>query len=47
MNKQKPQERPTQIQLELPDYSQIYYEYMRKKEQEKKPEESVVIIDIY
>ena len=47
MHKQKPQDKPVQIQLELPDYSQMYYEYMKKKEQEKKSEESVVIIDIY
>ena len=47
MNKQKPQERPAQIQLELPDYSQMYYEYMKKKEQEKKIDETVVVIDIY
>ena len=47
MTKQKPQERPAQIQLELPDYSQMYYEYMKKKEQEKKIDETVVVIDIY
>ena len=46
MVKEKPQERPTQIQLELPDYSQMYYEYIKKKE-EKTQEETVVIIDIY
>ena len=45
MGKQK--EQPAQIQLELPDYSQIYYEYMKKKEQEVKPEDTVIIIDIY
>jgi hypothetical protein len=47
MSKQKPQELPTQIQLELPDYSQMYYEYMSKKEQETKPEDTVIVIDIY
>jgi|LakMenE18May11ns_1017448.scaffolds.fasta_scaffold9788658_1 hypothetical protein len=46
MSKQKPQESPVQIQLELPDYSQMYYEYMKKKE-EKTEEETVVIIEIY
>jgi hypothetical protein len=46
MSKQKPQENPVQIQLELPDYSQMYYEYMKKKE-EKTEEETVVIIEIY
>jgi len=46
MRKEKSQESPTQIQLELPDYSQMYYEWMNKKE-EKPEEETVVIIDIY
>jgi hypothetical protein len=45
MSKQK--EQPAQIQLELPDYSKMYYEYMQKKEQENKQEDTVVIIDIY
>ena len=45
----KQQEQPQQIQLELPDYSQAYYEWIRKKHQENKDtkEETVVIIDIY
>lgn len=44
----KDKEQPQQIQLELPDYSQAYYEYMRKKQREEdKKEETVVIIDIY
>jgi hypothetical protein len=47
MKKQKEIEAPAQIQLELPDYSQMYYEYMKKKDQESKPEEAVIIIDIY
>jgi len=47
MNQQKPQERPVQIQLELPDYSAMYYEYMKKKEQETKTEETVIIIENY
>ena len=47
MRKQKPQERPAQIQLELPDYSQMYYEWMKKKEQENKTEENVIIIENY
>ncbi len=45
MGKQK--EQPAQIQLELPDYSRMYYEYMKKKQQETKTEDSVIIIDIY
>jgi hypothetical protein len=44
---QKQKEQPSQIQLELPDYSQIYYEYIKKKEQDTKPEDTVIIIDIY
>lgn len=44
---QKQKEQPAQIQLELPDYSRMYHEYMRKKEQETKQEDNVVIIDIY
>lgn len=42
-------EQPQQIQLELPDYSQAYYEYINKKqkEQEQEKNETVVIIDIY
>jgi hypothetical protein len=41
-------EQPQQIQLELPDYSQAYYEYVRKKrEEEDKNNETIVIIDIY
>ncbi len=47
MSKQKPQESITQIQLELPDYSQMYYEYMKKKEQEAKNEETIIIIENY
>ncbi len=46
-NMQKPviNESPQQIQLELPDYSQAYYEWLKK--QESKEEETVVIIDLY
>jgi hypothetical protein len=48
MNLPKREESQKQIQIELPDYSQAYYEYMqKKKEQESKKEETVVIIDIY
>lgn len=42
-------ELPQQIQLELPDYSQMYWEWTKKKiEEEKnsKNEETVIIIDI-
>jgi hypothetical protein len=45
MDRQK--EQPSQIQLELPDYSKAYYEYLQKKEQENKQEDTVIIIDIY
>lgn len=43
---QKPviSESPQQIQLELPDYSQMYYEWLKKQESK---EETVVIIDLY
>jgi hypothetical protein len=48
MKPPKHKEQPQQIQLELPDYSRAYYEYMQRKQQEnKKQEESIVIIDIY
>lgn len=49
MNLPKKENEPQQIQLELPDYSQMYYEWLRKKEQEKPQtlDETVVIIDIY
>lgn len=40
-------EQPLQIQLELPDYSQAYYDYVQKKEKDKEAEETVAIIDIY
>lgn len=37
------------IQLEIPDYSLEYEEYMRQKEREKdkNSEETVIVIDIY
>lgn len=39
---------PQQIQLELPDYSQVYWEWKRKQDQKKEDtQETVVIIDIY
>jgi hypothetical protein len=38
-------ESPQQIQLELPDYSQAYYEWLKK--QESKEEETVIVIDLY
>jgi len=39
---------PQQIQLELPDYSQAYWDWKRKQDQtEKEKDETVVIIDIY
>ena len=47
MKHQKPQERPAQIQLELPDYSAMYYDYLKKKQQEIKEEETVIIIENY
>lgn len=45
MKKQR-EEAAQQIQLELPDYSREYYEYMAKKQKEVKKEETVIIIDI-
>jgi len=47
MKLEKPQESPIQIQLELPDYSAMYYEYMKKKEKEVKEEQTVIIIENY
>lgn len=37
------------IQLEIPDYSAEYEEWLRKKDQEnnKKEESTVIVIDIY
>ena len=47
MNLPKPSNEP-QIQLELPDYSQAYWEWKHKQEQkEQEKSETVVIIDIY
>jgi hypothetical protein len=43
----KKPESEQQIGLELPDYSQEYYEYIKKKEIGQEKEETVVIIDIY
>ena len=43
-------ESPQQIQLELPDYSEAYIEYMRKKQEQLKQNDqpdTVIIIDIY
>lgn len=36
-----------QIQLELPDYSQMYYKWKKKQDEKETKEENVVIIDIY
>ena len=49
MSLPKQKNQPAQIQLELPDYSQMYYEWNKKKQQENKQtvDETVVIIDIY
>lgn len=45
----KKQEIGNQIQLEIPDYSAEYYEWLRKKQQEhdKNQDETVIVIDIY
>jgi len=42
-------EEPQGIQLEIPDYTLQYEEWIRKKEQEKSQEEpdTVIVIDIY
>ena len=42
----KKKEEPQQIQLELPDYSHQYEEWLRKKE-ENKTKDGVVIIDLF
>lgn len=47
MKQQKYQESPAQIQLELPDYSYAYEEWMRKKQQDTKQEDNVIIIENY
>ena len=49
MQPPKREEQPQQIQLELPDYSQVYWEWKHKQDSKKDEEaqESVVIIDIY
>ena len=45
----KEPERDNRIQLEIPDYSFEYEEYLKRKELEEPPkkEETVIIIDIY
>lgn len=49
MKKNKKQEKyePQQIQLELPDYSDQYHEWIKKQNKEIKKEETVIVIDIY
>ena len=48
MNKPLQKEQPAQIQLELPDYSYAYEEWLRKQELKKEEQNSsVIIIDIY
>lgn len=47
MNKPLQKEQPAQIQLELPDYSYAYEQWIRKqKEKETVVEETVIIIEI-
>jgi hypothetical protein len=36
-----------QLQLELPDYTLDYEEYLKKKESKTKTEETVIIIDLF
>ena len=36
-----------QLQLELPDYSLDYDEYLKKKEASKKEEETVIVIELF
>lgn len=45
----KEEEADNRIQLEIPDYTLEYEEYMRRKALEEPPEkqETVIIIDIY
>jgi hypothetical protein len=45
--KQKIYEQPAQIQLELPDYSYEYEQWLKKKQETSKQEETVIVIDIY
>jgi hypothetical protein len=41
-------EQPAQIQLELPDYSYAYEEWLRNQESKKEQDNSsLIIIDIY
>ena len=48
MNKPLQKEQPTQIQLELPDYSYAYEQWKKNQESLKSEEDnSVIIIDIY
>lgn len=49
MHLPKKDNEPQQIQLELPDYSIMYYEWLQKKEQKKQQntDKTVVIFDIY
>lgn len=44
--KNKNYEKPAQIQLELPDYSYEYEQWLKKKEQTKEKLETVIVIDI-
>lgn len=48
MKKQKKQDsyEPQQIQLQIPDYSDEYYEW-KKKQEKKEKQETVIVIDIY
>jgi hypothetical protein len=42
-----PKEQPQQIQLELPDLSEAYYRWKLEQDKLKKPEETVIVIDLY
>jgi len=46
MHDKNDEHQPIQIQLELPDYSYEYEQYLNKVKEDKK-EETVIIIDIH
>lgn len=47
MHKHNNEQQPTQIGLELPDYSYAYEEWIRKHQQDNNEKETVIIIENY
>lgn len=43
----KKEEIGQEIQLELPDYSAMYLEWMKQKEKQEEKQDTVIIIDLY